>query len=213
MSEISISILDCNFNDLETEFEKINSTDASFVHLDIMDGVFVPRDTRNTFDLEKIKELSNKKLDVHLMIDKPIKYLQRYIDLKPEYISVHLEKNSKLNECINKIQSNNIKAGVAINPDTDIKLLEPYIKQVDLILIMSVFPGEGGQKFLSSTFEKIKLLNQYKMKNNFKISVDGGVNNLNSEKLHSLYSDILVSGSFLVKNEDIKIAVKSLLNK
>tara|TARA_B100000287_G_scaffold414512_1_gene447163 strand:- start:1857 stop:2498 length:642 start_codon:yes stop_codon:yes gene_type:complete len=212
MSEVSVSILDCDFNNLNSEIEKVNNTNINYIHIDIMDGVFVDRNTKKLFDLDKISNLTDKNLDIHLMIEDPLDSIDEYININPYLISFHIENNNKILKCINKIKSKGIKAGIAINPNTNLNLLKPYLNDIDLVLVMSVFPGKGGQKFIDSTYERIQKLNYLKDDYDIKISVDGGVNNSNSKKLLKLGSDILVSGSFLMKNSNILTAYKSLLN-
>ena len=212
MSEVSVSILDCDFNNLNSEIEKVNNTNINYIHIDIMDGVFVDRNTKKLFDLDKISNLTDKNLDIHLMIENPLDSIDEYININPHLISFHIENNDKILKCINKIKSKGINVGIAINPNTNLNLLKPYLKDIDLVLVMSVFPGKGGQKFIDSTYERIQKLNYLKDGYDIKISVDGGVNNTNSKKLLELGSDILVSGSFLMKNPNILTAYKSLLN-
>ena len=212
MSEVSVSILDCDFNNLNSEIDKVNNININYIHIDIMDGVFVDRNTKKLFDLDKISNLSDKNLDIHLMIENPLDSIDYYININPYLISFHIENNYEISKCINKIKSKGINAGIAINPNTDLNLLNPYLNDIDLVLVMSVFPGKGGQKFIDSTYGRIQKLNNLKDKYDFKISIDGGVNNTNSKKLLELDSDILVSGSFLMKNSNILNAYKSLLN-
>ena len=212
MSEVSVSILDCDFNNLNSEIEKVNNTNINYIHIDIMDGVFVDRNTKKLFDLDKISNLTDKNLDIHLMIENPLDSIDEYININPYLISFHIENNDKILKCINKIKSKGINVGIAINPNTNLNLLKPYLKDIDLVLVMSVFPGKGGQKLIDSTYERIQKLNYLKDGYDIKISVDGGVNNSNSKKLLELGSDILVSGSFLIKNSNILTAYKSLLN-
>ena len=177
-----------------------------------MDGVFVERDTRNLFDLNTIKKLSKIPLDIHLMVNNPLSIIDQYAKYNPSFITIHFENNSDIKDCLKLIKSHNINAGIAINPDTEISKLKPYLKDVDLILIMSVFPGKGGQKFINTTYNRIEELEALKKENNFIISVDGGVNDTNSHDLIKYGSDILVSGSFLIKNSNLNKGIKSLLN-
>ena len=175
-----------------------------------MDGSFVNRNTKDLFDIKKIKNLSKIPLDVHLMVDNPLDEIEIYSKMNPRIITVHIENNKNVNECIELIKSKNSEVGLAINPNTEISLINPYLNSVDMVLVMSVYPGKGGQNFIESTFEKVKQLEKLKKKNNFKISVDGGVNNTNSTNLKNSGTDILVSGSFLIKNSDLDNAIKSL---
>ena len=212
MNKVSVSILDCDFDNLEFEINRINESNSDFIHIDIMDGVFVERDTRNLFDLNTIKKLSKIPLDIHLMVNNPLSIIDQYAKYNPSFITIHFENNPDIKDCLKLIKSHNINAGIAINPDTEISILKPYLKDVELILVMSVFPGKGGQKFINTTYNRIEELEALKKENNFIISVDGGVNDTNSHNLINYGSDILVSGSFLIKNSNLNKGIKSLLN-
>ena len=213
MNKVSISILDCDFDNLEFEINRINESNSDFIHIDIMDGVFVERDTRNLFDLNTIKKLSKIPLDIHLMVNNPLSIIDQYAKYNPSFITIHFENNPDIKDCLKLIKSHNINAGIAINPDTEISILKPYLKDVELILVMSVFPGKGGQKFINTTYNRIEELEALKKENNFIISVDGGVNDTNSYNLINYGSNILVSGSFLIKNSNLNKGIKSLLNR
>ena len=213
MNKVSISILDCDFDNLEFEINRINESNSDYIHIDIMDGVFVERDTRNLFDLNTIKKLSKIPLDIHLMVNNPLSIIDQYAKYNPSFITIHFENNPDIKDCLKLIKSHNINAGIAINPDTEISILKPYLKDVELILVMSVFPGKGGQKFINTTYNRIEELEALKKENNFIISVDGGVNDTNSYNLINYGSNILVSGSFLIKNSNLNKGIKSLLNR
>jgi len=212
MTKVSISILDCDFGNITSEIKKINDNKIDFIHIDIMDGKFVKNNTERLFNLDKISSLTNLKYDIHLMVEEPLDKIDYYLKYKPEIITIHYEKNSNLRDCIYKIKDKNINVGVAINPDTNISELYDMLDLIDLVLVMSVEPGKGGQKFKIETIDRVKVLNNRKRENNFIISVDGGVNNTNSKALINEGVDILVSGSYLVKSENLNISVKSLLN-
>ncbi len=211
MTKVSISILDCDFENITSEIKKINDNKIDLIHIDIMDGKFVNNQTEKLFNLNKISSLTNLKYDIHLMVEEPLDKINEYIKYKPEIITIHIEKNSNLIDCIRKIKSYNINAGVAINPDTNITELYDILELIDLVLIMSVHPGKGGQKFISKTIDKVKDINNKKNKNNFIISVDGGVNDTNSKDLINSGADLLVSGSYLVKSDNLNNSIKSLL--
>ena len=211
MTKVSISILDCDFDNIASEVKKINDNNIDLIHIDIMDGKFVKNKTEKLFKLNKISSLTNLKYDIHLMVEEPLDKIDNYIKYKPEIITIHIEKNSNLIDCITKIKNHNINVGVAINPDTDISELYDILELIDLVLIMSVHPGKGGQKFIKETINKVTGINNKKSKNNFIISVDGGVNNTNSKDLIKSGADILVSGSYLVKSENLNKSIKSLL--
>ncbi len=209
MIKTSISILDCDFNNLEREINKINLSNADLIHIDIMDGFFVSNNTIEKFDMGKLSKYSKKKFDVHLMVDNPEDHIEKYIKPLTEYISIHIESKGDISKSLNKIKNNNIKAGLAINPNTKISDLYQYIKLIDMVIIMSVYPGKGGQKFIENTFDRVKMLR--KSSNNIDISVDGGVSSLNSYNLISNGASTLVSGSFLIKSENINDSIKNML--
>ena len=213
MSSVSVSILDCNFSKIKREINNINKSIAKYIHIDIMDGFFVHRNTEKIFDINKIKSLTDKKIDIHLMVSNPKKFILNLSKYNPDIISFHIESDQNINDNITLIKSYGIKCGIALNPDTDLNKINKYLNKIDLILIMSVNPGKGGQKFKKSTFQRLKLLKQkiIDSKLKTKIEVDGGIDNLTSKKLNNLGADILVSGSYLIKNESIKKAVNSLL--
>ena len=211
MTKVSISILDCDFENITSEIKKINDNKIDLIHIDIMDGKFVNNQTEKLFNLNKISSLTNLKYDIHMMVEEPLDKIDEYIKYEPEIITIHIEKNSNLIDCIRKIKSYNINAGVAINPDTNISELYDILELIDLVLIMSVHPGKGGQKFISKTIDKVKDINNKKNKNNFIISVDGGVNDTNSKDLINSGADLLVSGSYLVKSDNLNNSIKSLL--
>jgi ribulose-phosphate 3-epimerase len=211
MTKVSISILDCDFENITSEIIKINDNKIDLIHIDIMDGKFVNNKTEKLFNLNKISSLTDLKYDIHLMVEEPLNKIDDYIKYEPEIITVHIEKNSNLIDCIRKIKSYNINVGVAINPDTNISELYDILELIDLVLIMSVHPGKGGQKFINKTIDKVKDINNKKSNNNFIISVDGGVNNTNSKDLINSGADLLVSGSYLVKSDNLNNSIKSLL--
>ena len=213
MSDIAISILNCDFNNIKFELNRINDSIIKYIHIDIMDGYFVEKNTENLFDMKAICKYTNKKIDVHLMVKKPKIFITNFLKYNPDIISFHIESEENISENISLIKSHGIKCGIAINPGTDIHTLNNYIKDIDVILIMSVVPGKGGQKFINSTFKKIKLIKEKLLKINSKIKleIDGGVNNLNSKSLNKSGADILVSGSYLINQKNIKKAAISLL--
>jgi ribulose-phosphate 3-epimerase len=213
MSDIAISILNCDFNNIKFELNRINDSNIKYVHIDIMDGYFVEKNTENLFDMKTICKYTNKKIDVHLMVKKPKIFITNFLKYNPDIISFHIESEENISENISLIKSHGIKCGIAINPETDIQTLNNYVENIDVILIMSVVPGKGGQKFISLTFKKIKLIKEKLLKINpkIKLEIDGGVNNLNSKSLNKSGADILVSGSYLINQKNIKKASISLL--
>ena len=213
MSDIAISILNCDFNNIKFELNRINDSIIKYVHIDIMDGYFVEKNTENLFNMKTISQFTNKKIDIHFMVKKPKIFITNFLKYNPDIISFHIESEENISENISLIKSHGIKCGIAINPETDIHTLNNYLKDIDIILIMSVVPGKGGQKFVNSTFKKIKLIKEKLLKINpkIKLEIDGGVNNLNSKLLNKSGADILVSGSYLINQKNIKKAAISLL--
>ena len=212
MKIIAPSMLSCNFGKLKEEIEMVNHSKAGWFHLDIMDGVFVPNITFGTPILEVFKEYATKHLDAHLMIVNPENYIENFASLGANTITVHYEACDNLLDTINQIKKLNVKAGVAINPDTDISVLDSLVNEIDLICLMSVFPGFSGQKFIPETFERLEKLKKIITVKNSQamIQIDGGVSIDNAKKLVSLGADILVAGSFVFKSEDASITIKKL---
>ncbi len=212
MKIIAPSMLSCNFGKLKKEIEMVNKSDADWFHLDIMDGVFVPNITFGTPILDVFKKYSEKHLDMHLMIVNPENYVEKFASLGANTITVHYEACDNLKDTIKQIKKLNVKAGVAINPDTDVSLLKEYIDQVDLVCLMSVFPGFSGQKFINETYERLKSLKTIISNSNTNtiIQIDGGVSLDNAKKLVSIGADILVAGSFVFKSESPKKTIEKL---
>ncbi|MDC3179072.1 ribulose-phosphate 3-epimerase [Flavobacteriales bacterium] len=212
MKIISPSMLSCDFGKLVDEIEMVNQSEAGWFHLDIMDGVFVPNITFGTPILEVFKKYATKHLDAHLMIINPENYIEKFASLGAKTITVHYEACNNLINTINQIKKLGVKAGVAINPDTAVSSLESIISEIDLVCLMSVFPGFSGQKFIPETFVRLEKLKQIITKNHSKamIQIDGGVDLDNAKKLVSLGADILVAGSFVFKSEDAFNTIKKL---
>ena len=191
---VSASILSIKDN-LELSIKELSKTPIDFIHLDIMDGKFVSNTTYSIDDAKKIV-YNSKKLDVHLMVNDIEKYVLDFSTLNPEFITFHYEATSNIKYYIDLIKSLSIKVGIAINPETDVKVLDEYLKDIDLVLIMSVKPGAGGQKFIPSSIDKVKYLMETKKNNNYSylVSIDGGVN---SDTIKDINTDIVVVGSFL----------------
>ena len=212
MKIIAPSMLSCNFGKLEEEIEMVNQSEAGWFHLDVMDGVFVPNITFGTPILEVFKKHATKHLDAHLMIVNPENYIEKFASLGANTITVHYEACDNLQKTINQIKKLNVKAGVAINPDTDVSVLYSLINEIDLICLMSVFPGFSGQKFIPDTFERLEKLKKIITDKNSQamIQIDGGVSINNAKKLVSLGADILVAGSFVFKSKDASITIKKL---
>lgn len=192
------------------DLKKLNETSTDYIHVDIMDGKFVTNKTMPFREMKNIYKYTSKRLDVHLMVKDPEKYIEDYSTLNTEYITVHLELGSDIEKLLRQIKSYGIKAGLSIKPGTPVREIVPYLPYLDLILVMSVEPGMGGQEFIKDIEGKIKelriLLNEYK--SNIKISVDGGVNDKTKDFCKD--ADILVSGSYIINDEDFEKQIQSL---
>jgi ribulose-phosphate 3-epimerase len=196
---VSPSVLSCDFGNIERDIKMLNSSDAQWIHIDVMDGVFVPNISFGFPILEVIRKHTDKVLDVHLMIESPDNYLASFRNAGADILTVHFETCRHLSRTISAIKELGMKAGVALNPHTPISTLEEVIQELDLVLIMSVNPGFGGQKFIQSSIEKVKKLAQLiqEKKSNAVIEVDGGVNLENGLELKKAGAQALVAGSFV----------------
>jgi ribulose-phosphate 3-epimerase len=206
------SILSADFTKLKDDVKEVESAGADIIHCDIMDGHFVPNITFGPDVVAKVNEITNLPLDVHLMIDSPDKYIKNFCDAGADYISVHYENNYHLDRLINYIKSFGVKAGVAINPATPVNLLSEIIIEADFILIMSVNPGFGGQKFIKGSVEKVKQLkNLIKEKNPAcLIEIDGGIGDNNIKELADCGVDMFVAGAAIFKAKDRTAKINEL---
>ncbi|ECZ6120831.1 ribulose-phosphate 3-epimerase [Campylobacter jejuni] len=209
---VAPSLLSANFLKLEEEVKAIEAAGADLLHIDVMDGHFVPNLTFGPCVIEKISTISKLPLDVHLMVKDVSKFIDLFIPLKPKFISFHMEIEVHPVRLCEYIRSQGIHPAIVLNPHTPIDSIKHMLEFVDMVLLMSVNPGFGGQKFLPLVHEKIKELRQMIDKKNAKvfIEVDGGVNGLNASDLEESGADILVAGSYIFSSNDYKTAISSL---
>ena len=202
--KIAPSVLAADFGNLQRDCEMINNSDADWFHIDIMDGVFVPNISFGMPVLQSINRIAKKNMDVHLMIVEPDRYITEFKKMGADILTVHFEVCNHLHKTIHAIKEAGMKAGVALNPHTSVYAISDILKEIDLICIMSVNPGFGGQSFIENTFDKISNLKKLRDLHNasFLIEVDGGVNNNNARKLIDSGADVLVAGSFVFKSDD-----------
>lgn len=211
-SLIAPSILAADFANLQQDVELVNNSQADWFHIDIMDGVFVPNISFGMPVLKAIAKHAKKTLDVHLMIVEPERYIKTFAELGSNILTVHFEACKNLAPTIRAIKAEGMKAGVAINPESSVSVLEQFIAEIDLVCLMSVHPGFGGQSFIEGTYEKIQQLKAliHKKGAATKIEVDGGVTAANAKKLNNLGADVLVAGSFVFKSEDPSTTIADL---
>ena len=206
--KVSASFL--SSKNIPRDLRLLNDTDVDYLHVDIMDGKFVSNKTLPFSEMKHIYKYTSKRLDVHLMVSEPSKYIPLYAELNTEYITFHVEVLEDIDKDLKMIKDYSIKCGLAIKPDTKVSSLIPYLPYLDLILVMSVEPGEGGQPFIESTEDKIKevrsLIDSYKLP--IIINVDGGINNDTVSMCHD--ADIVVSGSFIIKSDNFQEKISSL---
>ncbi len=212
---IAPSLLSADFLHLEQEIKDVEKAGADILHLDIMDGHFVPNLTFGPFIVKQIKSAASVPLDVHLMIEEPQQWIETYIEAGADFLTVHFETDPHLNRAINEIKKRGKKAGVSINPSTHPMLLEFVLEYVDLVLVMSVNPGFGGQSFIENSFKKVEWLNDYRNKHqlDFLIEVDGGVNEENIGLLSKAGVDIFVAGSAIFSKDDYGEVIRKMREK
>ena len=201
---ISPSLLSANFYNLEEDIQMINNSEADWLHIDVMDGVFVPNISFGFPVIESIQSKCNKPLDVHLMIVDPDRYVERFAKAGAAIINVHYEACTHLHRTIQNIKAQGVKAAVTLNPHTPVCLLEDIIADLDMVLLMSVNPGYGGQKFIPQTVEKVRALKAMIERKNLStiIEVDGGVNLSTGQELVEAGADALVAGNYVFKSEN-----------
>ena len=208
MRKVSVTFL--SSTDVVRDLKLLDMTDTDYVHVDVMDGKFVPNKTMPFSEMKNIGKYTSKRLDIHLMVEDPSKYIPLYASLNAEYITFHVEVDEDIEESLKLIRNYSIKAGLAIKPETKISELVPYLPYLDLVLVMSVEPGAGGQQFIESTEDKInelrELLDTYHSQ--AVINVDGGINDVTCKKCYN--ADIVASGSYVVRSDNFQEKISSL---
>ena len=209
---IAPSVLSADFANLQRDIEMINNSEADWFHIDIMDGVFVPNISFGMPVLEAITRHAKKTVDVHLMIVNPDQYIKTFAVLGATNLTVHYEACTHLHRTLQAIKAEGMKAGIAINPHTNVALLEDVIKDTDLVCMMSVNPGFGGQSFIENTYKKVKQLKEIIVRNNAPtlIEIDGGVSDKNAKQLVEAGADVLVAGNYVFKADNPTETIESL---
>jgi ribulose-phosphate 3-epimerase len=210
---VAPSLLSADFGNLQRDVEKVCESGADLLHVDVMDGHFVPNLTIGPVVVSSVAKTSSKPLDIHLMVENNTFFVELFAKYQPKYISFHIEEEKHPHRLIQKIREYGISPAIALNPHSRVETIEHLIEDIDMVLIMSVNPGFGGQRFINnSTMKKIEQLDKMRKEHhcNFLIEVDGGVSNKNIEMLRSAGVDVAVSGSYIFKSESVEEAIRSL---
>ncbi|RAI81608.1 ribulose-phosphate 3-epimerase [Macrococcoides caseolyticum subsp. hominis] len=210
--KVAPSLLSCNFLELKEEIADLHAAGADYLHFDVMDGQFVPNISFAFPVLQQIRSITDLTIDTHLMIQDPERYIQAFADAGSDIITVHVESTKHIHRALQMIRNAGKKAGITLNPGTPIESIIPVLDMVDLVLVMTVNPGFGGQSFIKSSVDKIRSLNEYRNKHglSYEIEVDGGVNEDTALLCKAAGADVLVAGSYFFKHDDYKVPVKIL---
>lgn len=210
--KVAPSLLSCNFLNLQQEIKRLEEAGVDYIHFDVMDGNFVPNISFAFPILNQIRQVTDLTIDTHLMVQDPERYIQTFAEAGSDIITIHVEATNHIHRAVQMIHATGKKAGVTLNPGTPIDSVVPLLKDVDLVLVMTVNPGFGGQQFIENGIEKIKFLKDYKEKHhlNFEIEVDGGVNKDTAKTCIEAGADVLVAGSYFFKHKDLSIPTSVL---
>lgn len=211
---VAPSILAADFAKLADEIDKIGQTDAQWIHADVMDGLFVPNISFGFGVVRTVRRLTAKTLDVHLMIVRPERYVQRFVEAGADIVTVHYEATERLHDCLRMIHEAGARAGISVKPATDVEVLREYLGEADLILVMSVEPGFGGQKYIPESTARIARLRQMidEAAADVIIEVDGGISADNAAEVYGAGADVLVAGSAVFKAESPRDEISKMLN-